>query len=64
MLDLGAAVLVAQHEQQAHFAIRPGGPVGMAALRRDRPQAPIDAMQIRLTEPGARRDDGGVSIAA
>src|SRR5206468_12591977 len=61
LFDLSAAVEVAQHASELELAVGARGEVGVSPFRRDRQQAPVDPMEVRLAEAGAGGKHRGVS---
>src|SRR5262245_62147207 len=58
---LRASVQVAEHSRELELAVRSWGEVGVTTLRGDRPQAPIETVQVRLSESGAGGYHGGIA---
>ena len=63
LFDLSAAVEIAQHASELELAVGAWGEVGVTAFRRNRQQASVDPMEVRLAEAGAGGDHRGVSCA-
>src|SRR5688572_11446420 len=59
---LRAPVLRAQHPEQFNLAVGACGVIRVASFGRHGPEAPVQAMQVRLSEPGTRCDHYGVAL--